>query len=590
MMKNTFFKKNIAAGFLLLFVFFLTSGGLYSCSDDNTKEEPPVVVVEDNWVSLDKSTESILTDDEIILTPSFSSKEVSKRNFVWTSSAPTVASVTKNADNTVTIKGLSPGKTTIKVSCSKDKEVRAYCEVTVTAAPDRTIRILAIGNSFSQDAVEQYLYELAKEEDIPVVVANMYIGGCSLEKHLANANANSAAYEYRKIQNTGKSNRSNVALSEALADENWDYISLQQVSGYSGIYDSYQESLPALVEYVKQHATNPDMKLMLHQTWAYAQNSGHADFPKYDKDQTKMYEAIVDAANRAATLVGIDIVIPSGTAIQNARTSYIGDNFTRDGYHLETTYGRYTAACTWFEKIFGKNVVGNAYSPDGVHKTKIEIAQNAAHAAITQPNAVTILENYKNPPVDTEVMKTPIYIDFGSSMSGTPWNNVTSHSVSATGTVLIDADGDYTKFTVRVSKAFSSVYGGVGTEPTAAVNMGFEVPKAVFADGLMISDANAGEVQISNLDPTLKYNLTVIGLRWNSGVTRSTDYKISGKDSQSYSLAVGIKDDATLIKDKYISANAVAPDASGNISIEVSRSADNPHQAIISAVRISVAQ
>lgn len=46
-------------------------------------------------------------------------------------------------------------------------------------------------------------------------------------------------------------------------------------------------------------------------------------------------------------------------AIQNARTSYMGDTFNRDGYHLEVNYVRYTAACTWYEAIRGKSVAGN---------------------------------------------------------------------------------------------------------------------------------------------------------------------------------------------------------------------------------------
>ena len=46
-----------------------------------------------------------------------------------------------------------------------------------------TLRVLAIGNSFSQDAVEQYLHELGKSEGYIMIIGNMYIGGCSLERH-----------------------------------------------------------------------------------------------------------------------------------------------------------------------------------------------------------------------------------------------------------------------------------------------------------------------------------------------------------------------------------------------------------------------
>ena len=270
---------------------------------------------------------------------------------------------------------------------------------------NKTIRILAIGNSFSEDAIEQNLYELAEAEGISVVIGNCYIGGCSLATHLKNATNDNPAYDYRKIENGTKTNRKKTSLAEAIADEKWDYISLQQVSSNSGQYETFEESLPGLVDYVKAYATNRKMKLMLHQTWAYAKNSTHTAFPNYDNDQGKMYESLVDAVDRAADLVGIDIIIPSGTAIQNGRTSCIGDHFNRDGYHLETTYGRYTAACTWFEKIFKKNVTRNSYSPGGVDVYKVEIAQYAAHAAVKNPDKVTVLKKYEAVPVEVGMLE-----------------------------------------------------------------------------------------------------------------------------------------------------------------------------------------
>ena len=79
-------------------------------------------------------------------------------------------------------------------------------------------------------------------------------------------------------------------------------------------------------------------------------------FKNYDQNQMKMYTSIVNAVKKAANLVGIKKIIPSGTAIQNARTSFIGDHMNRDGYHLDLTIGRYTAACTWFEALTHQNV------------------------------------------------------------------------------------------------------------------------------------------------------------------------------------------------------------------------------------------
>ena len=258
-------------------------------------------------------------------------------------------------------------------------------------AQQKTVRILAIGNSFSQDAVEQYLHELAEAEGISTIIGNMFIGGCSLERHVKNARDNAPAYAYRKIGTDGKKReKGKMSLETVLAEEDWDYVSLQQASPFSGMYETYEASLPELIEYVKARLPKKT-KLMLHQTWAYASTSKHSGFKNYNCNQLTMYQAIADAVKKAAKANKIKIVIPSGTAIQNARTSFIGDHLNRDGYHLDVKIGRYTAACTWFERIFKHNVVGNPYAPEGLDEARKAVAQKAAHAAVKHPYKVTDL-------------------------------------------------------------------------------------------------------------------------------------------------------------------------------------------------------
>ena len=260
-----------------------------------------------------------------------------------------------------------------------------------------TLRVLAIGNSFSQDAVEQYLHELGKSEGYIMIIGNMYIGGCSLERHVKNIRNNTPAYAYRKVDKNGERVEiRETTIEKALADEPWDYVSLQQASPVSGIYETYKASLPELVNYVKPRVGKKTV-LMMHQTWAYASNSTHSGFKNYNSSQMKMYTDIVDAVKEAAGLVGIKKIIPSGTAIQNARTTFIGDHMNRDGYHLDLKIGRYTAACTWFEALTGQNVIGAPYSPKGMNYDEKEVAQKAAHAAILCPDKVTHLFDLKQP-------------------------------------------------------------------------------------------------------------------------------------------------------------------------------------------------
>ncbi len=258
-----------------------------------------------------------------------------------------------------------------------------------------TLRILAIGNSFSQDAVEQYLYELFAADGQEVIIGNLYIGGCSLERHWGNVQNGTKDYYYRKIQDGKKTEVAKTTLEHGLFDEKWDIISLQQASGLSGKYETYNPYLPSLISYLRENAPKKDFKLAWHQTWSYSENSDHKAFANYDKNQMTMYNAIVDCVKKLQAENGIDILIPSGTAIQNARTSYLGDSFNRDGYHLNINYGRYTAACTWYEAISGKTVIGNSYAPAKVDENEKRVAQNAAHLAVRNPYSVTEMTEFR---------------------------------------------------------------------------------------------------------------------------------------------------------------------------------------------------
>lgn len=253
----------------------------------------------------------------------------------------------------------------------------------------RTIKILAIGNSFSEDAIEQYLHELADADGIETIIGNLFIGGCSLERHMQCINGNLPDYRYRKIGVDGVTKETpKCDIARAIADEEWDYVSVQQASHFSGDYTTYQPYLSQLVAYVKAH-TKKDVKIVFHQTWAYAQNSDHGGFKRYGNSQKQMYDAINGALEQVIKDIHPDVIVPSGTAIQNARTSSIGDNMNRDGYHLNLLYGRYTAACTWFQAIFKRSVVGNSYAPEGVTAEQKTIAQKAASAAVKHKFKVT---------------------------------------------------------------------------------------------------------------------------------------------------------------------------------------------------------
>ena len=231
--------------------------------------------------------------------------------------------------------------------------------------PDsRSIRILAIGNSFSVDAMEYlygYLQQAGYEE---ISLGNLYIGGCTLETHAGNITGDKKAYTYytNTTGSWGKTDGADVV--SALQSQAWDYVSVQQASGSSGMPDTFEPYLSTVIDAVRTHC--PGAKLMWHQTWAYQANSSHSEFPKYGCVQIRMYNAIVDAIRQKVLSRGdFEFVIPSGTAIQNLRSSFIGDNVTRDGYHMSYDVGRITAALTWAARITGCPLGGIDCKPRG---------------------------------------------------------------------------------------------------------------------------------------------------------------------------------------------------------------------------------
>ncbi|MBD1434198.1 DUF4886 domain-containing protein [Sphingobacterium sp. DN00404] len=259
----------------------------------------------------------------------------------------------------------------------------------VSPKDDDIIKILAIGNSFSEDGIENYLYDLASNTGKKMIIGNLYIGGAPLSLHVKNANENAEKYQYRKTGLDGKKTTTkDVSISQALSNENWDYISFQQASPLSGKYDVIMESLPELVRYVREEL-NPETQFVYHQTWAYQHDSDHQGFANYNRDQQTMYKAIAEVSKKVSKLNEFKYIIPAGTAIQNARTSSMGDTFTRDGYHLQLDYGRFTAACAWYEKIFGEDVRKNSYKPEKVTELQAKIAKEAAHKAVKKPYKVS---------------------------------------------------------------------------------------------------------------------------------------------------------------------------------------------------------
>ena len=274
---------------------------------------------------------------------------------------------------------------------------------------DGALKILMIGNSFSEDT-SSYLWKIADSAGIDkVIVGNLNIGGAALALHLQNAKTNNASYIYQLTGIDGQYKvTNNYRMQDALKSENWDFISLQQVSGSSGLANTFEpleELISIIRETVKDNA--PYAKFVWNMTWAYQSDSTHNDFLKYERNQMTMYNAIVNATKTAAEPL-VDLVSPTGTGVQNARNTELGDTLTRDGFHLsgESGFvgsgkynGRYIAGLTFFGKVSGIDLSRVTFAPNNVTDSVKQIAIASAAAAIETPYSV--YQGQTNPQPET---------------------------------------------------------------------------------------------------------------------------------------------------------------------------------------------
>lgn len=239
------------------------------------------------------------------------------------------------------------------------------------------MKVLSIGNSFSQDA-QRYLHGAAKADGNDIYCANLYIGGCPLLLHSKNLADNVPDYDFELLGHSGE-DCEKVSIQNALKKEKWDIITLQQASHESFDFKTYMPYISDIAKYIRETC---DAKILIHQTWGYETGSEKLAMTGF-KTFEEMFEKVKEAIFAAAKEINAAGIIPTGEAIYNL--TEMGFSKThRDGFHLDLGVGRYTAALVWYGVLTGADVKLNKFTDFDVpvSKEEAEIARAAAAAAI----------------------------------------------------------------------------------------------------------------------------------------------------------------------------------------------------------------
>lgn len=302
-----------------------------------------------------------------------------------------------------------------KIVVSTDCSVEGSIDVSVSkkdivSESKREVRILSIGNSFSQDAFCYMPYILQNiAPDIKLIFGIAYYSGSSLQQHLKFFEDESAVYKLDKWtwENYRWNATSDLTLQDCLRNEMWDVVVFQQNSGNSGDYATISPYLNPLVKSVSTLLARP-VKL----AWLLTPSNK----TNYDESVTH-YCSISEVAQQVLQNSPIDMLFPCGTAIQNARTTSLknlgdGGNLLHTSLHLQEgvpcLIEAYVAAMVVARSVGnnicsvhgegsivdsawlnGKFIPGTNGTPDGSNEENCRIAQIAAIAAMKNPLEVT---------------------------------------------------------------------------------------------------------------------------------------------------------------------------------------------------------
>lgn len=246
-------------------------------------------------------------------------------------------------------------------------------------APDvkKTAKILTIGNSFA-DSLRRYFPAVVESADCKLVVGYLNIGGCSFERHWNNIAKEQAEPGTIAFPGFG------CTYLDKIESEDWDFITVQQVSHCSWKYDTFQPYADNLITFLREKC--PNAEIVIQQTWAY--HPAEKRLVSWGFSQKEMCERLTEAYTELAKKQNLRI-IPTGYAVQMARETepggYNPDDkdsiFTADGFHLNAR-GQYLQACVWFGMLFGEPVSKVTLQPKELTEEDAAFLRETAQKAV----------------------------------------------------------------------------------------------------------------------------------------------------------------------------------------------------------------
>ena len=167
-----------------------------------------------------------------------------------------------------------------------------------------------------------YLYDVAKDQGVKLVVGDLYDGGSGLSDHVKHIRTLDTGYNYYKTEDGTWTTKTGSNLLTGLLDEDWDIIvMMERGSNATGFK---KEELDEVFDYLNTNKTNPNAKFAWFTTWRYHSSTIRANLA------TDFGGSVHEMSDRIRALMKEQIqprgeftwFIPAVTAVDNISTGF----------------------------------------------------------------------------------------------------------------------------------------------------------------------------------------------------------------------------------------------------------------------------
>ena len=280
----------------------------------------------------------------------------------------------------------------------------------------KVLKILTLGHSLAVDCGHMMNLILATEgigEYDEVIIGTLYYSGCPLYKHVNYLQSNSPEYNLY-LSSTKTPDRiptidQAVTMEYALSRDYWDIIIMQGGVFEIAMSETYTDgNIQIIQEYVNDHKLNPNAVFAWHMPWATpvdtelrdmypkSPNSYYTSYEKFGNLRANFYNGITQCVgDHIMTDPTFQFLIPSGTAIENALSSYLEEKDLHRDYAHATDLGRVIASYTWYCKLMGVEKL-EEIKLDAIPVAFFKSTVGAEDRVLTEMEKKIILESVNN--------------------------------------------------------------------------------------------------------------------------------------------------------------------------------------------------